>query len=252
MKRFQRGFLKGKSHIASFMLLENNIARFGFTLAEVLITLGIIGVVAAITMPTLITKYQKHATVNKLKNSYSILVQAFERAKSDYGLDINEWEIQGSTDTEKSKYFAETYLMPYMKVINRCNTSSNCPINGYSPQRYSKRFIVSNGTMYIIKAFESTSGATTALRVHILIVLNPAKKNVKVSRDIFFAELGSAYGTGDFNKILPYGYYSLNGSSVSRSYQLNASDDTACSKNGSRCFAVIMLDGWKISDDYPW
>ena len=43
----------------------------GFTLAEVLITFGIIGVVAAITMPMLITHYQKQATVNQLKKAYS-------------------------------------------------------------------------------------------------------------------------------------------------------------------------------------
>ena len=38
--------------------------RFAFTLAEVLITLAIIGVVAAMTMPVLIGKYQEHVTVN--------------------------------------------------------------------------------------------------------------------------------------------------------------------------------------------
>ena len=42
-----------------------NIRQKGFTLAEVLITLGIIGIVAAMTMPTLIGKYQK----NKLPSS---------------------------------------------------------------------------------------------------------------------------------------------------------------------------------------
>ena len=36
-----------------------------FTLAEILITLGIIGVVAAMTIPTLITNYQKKQTVTK-------------------------------------------------------------------------------------------------------------------------------------------------------------------------------------------
>ncbi|MBR6164001.1 type II secretion system protein [bacterium] len=40
-----------------------------FTLAEVLITLVIIGVIAAITVPTLITKYQKEQTVTRLKKS---------------------------------------------------------------------------------------------------------------------------------------------------------------------------------------
>ena len=41
-----------------------------FTLAEVLITLGIIGIVAAMTLPTLIGKYQKKQTVTQLKKAY--------------------------------------------------------------------------------------------------------------------------------------------------------------------------------------
>ena len=46
--------------------------RFGFTLAEVLITLGIIGVVAAMTIPNLITSAQKNATVTGLREAHSI------------------------------------------------------------------------------------------------------------------------------------------------------------------------------------
>lgn len=44
-----------------------------FTLAEVLITLGIIGVVAAMTLPTLINNYRKQETIAKLKKVYSVL-----------------------------------------------------------------------------------------------------------------------------------------------------------------------------------
>lgn len=40
---------------------------FGFTLAEVLITLGIIGVVAALTMPSLIAEHQKNKLLQELK-----------------------------------------------------------------------------------------------------------------------------------------------------------------------------------------
>jgi len=54
-----------------------------FTLAEVLITLGIIGVVAAMTLPTLITKYQRYADKIALKKAYSVLSQAFENIKQD-------------------------------------------------------------------------------------------------------------------------------------------------------------------------
>ena len=44
----------------------------GFTLAEVLITLGIIGVVSALTMPALVANYKKQEAVSKLKKSYTM------------------------------------------------------------------------------------------------------------------------------------------------------------------------------------
>ena len=47
-------------------------SKSGFTLAEVLITLGIIGVVAAMTMPSLITAKQEKATISTIKKNYSI------------------------------------------------------------------------------------------------------------------------------------------------------------------------------------
>ena len=40
--------------------------KFGFTLAEVLITLGVLGVVAAVTMPTLIQKHKEQVVTNIL------------------------------------------------------------------------------------------------------------------------------------------------------------------------------------------
>ena len=51
--------------------------RTAFTLAEVLITLGIIGIVAAMTMPTLISKHEKKVYGTKLIQTYSILNQGF-------------------------------------------------------------------------------------------------------------------------------------------------------------------------------
>ncbi len=59
----------------------------GFTLAEVLITLGIIGVVAAITMPMLIANYQKKTWVEGLKVGVSIFEQGFKQAMADDGVD---------------------------------------------------------------------------------------------------------------------------------------------------------------------
>ena len=57
------GFMSGKRLLA----FEENMSQikkiFGFTLAEVLITLGIIGVVAAMTLPTLIQNYKKNCHI---------------------------------------------------------------------------------------------------------------------------------------------------------------------------------------------
>ena len=55
-----------------------------FTLAEVLITLSIVGILAAITIPTLIAHNRKMVIKNRFKKAYSVLTTQFELAKKDY------------------------------------------------------------------------------------------------------------------------------------------------------------------------
>ena len=59
------------------MFIKSKFEKFkskkAFTLAEVLITLGIIGVVVAMTMPTLINNYQKKLAVTRLKHFSSMM-----------------------------------------------------------------------------------------------------------------------------------------------------------------------------------
>jgi len=69
-----------------FKCINNFKRQTAFTLAEVLITLGIIGVVAAMTMPMLIAKYQKYVLANKFKQSLAILTQGFQKMMVDEGV----------------------------------------------------------------------------------------------------------------------------------------------------------------------
>lgn len=59
--------------------MASSTARWAFTLAEVLITLGVIGVVAALTMPSLIANYKKQVYVTQLKKSISTIEQGLQK-----------------------------------------------------------------------------------------------------------------------------------------------------------------------------
>ena len=88
-----------------------SLKHAAFTLAEVLITLGIIGVVAAITMPTLINNYQKKAAVTAAKKAYSTLSQAYTQLVNDNGEGLSVCSINNSECL--GKLFA-----PYLKSLN--------------------------------------------------------------------------------------------------------------------------------------
>lgn len=61
--------------------------RFGFTLAEILITLGIIGVVAALTIPGLIQMYRRHEVEAKVQQNYSKIAQVMKSVINDYDVE---------------------------------------------------------------------------------------------------------------------------------------------------------------------
>lgn len=65
--------------------------RAAFTLAEVLITLGIIGVVAAMTMPTLLNKTRNKELHTAFLKTYSELNQVAGLFKADYGVSVSEY-----------------------------------------------------------------------------------------------------------------------------------------------------------------
>lgn len=69
-----------------------NKARYGFTLAEVLITLGIIGVVASLTMPSLIANHRKEVLKTELKKAYSELQQVNLSFINDEEMNMCEYD----------------------------------------------------------------------------------------------------------------------------------------------------------------
>ena len=86
-----------------------------FTLAEVLVTLGIIGVVSPMTVPTLMQNYQRQSYVTQLHKVYNEFGQAAERYKADNNLvSIREGRIIGNADE------LNAFLKRYFKVVKDC------------------------------------------------------------------------------------------------------------------------------------
>ena len=115
----------------------NKNKNLGFTLAEVLIVIGIIGVVAALTLPNL-----NHATgdkerVTKVKKIYSSLTEAFDRAQAIYG-DADTWFNdfgQGTSAQEYTNRFAKR-ITEFMKISKDCGTTPNAGCFSQSPDKY--------------------------------------------------------------------------------------------------------------------
>mgnify|MGYP000522674695 FL=1 len=95
------------------------LSRYAFTLAEVLITLGIIGVVAAMTLPALVNNTQNKELEAKLQKSYSVLQQAKQRMDFDYGMTVTPL-----THNTPSKFLPE-FVKSFSKYVNcgesKCN-----------------------------------------------------------------------------------------------------------------------------------
>ena len=91
--------------------------RFGFTLAEVLVTLGIIGVVSAMTVPTLMQNYQKKSYVTQLHKVYNEIQQATVMFMTDKNaLNLKEAGLI-------SQDACNNLILNYFKVIQTCEHS---------------------------------------------------------------------------------------------------------------------------------
>lgn len=93
-----------------FLNRKDGKMKKGFTLAEVLITLGIIGIIAAMTIPTVVNKYKKQTYVIGLKKAYNNLLVSLNQVKYTNNISSLE-EINWNTSKESidGKEFQTAY-----------------------------------------------------------------------------------------------------------------------------------------------
>jgi len=205
-----------------------------FTLAEALITLLILGIIAALTIPGLTISMQKSEQVSGMKKAYSTLANATK--KMNFANDIAEykrfWDDENTFWNEISKQ------LNVMQFCNNnetgCFTKENIKsLNGndtgtYDGKNYTLRttdgycYQYTAGTVEADKYGIEQSDAQKALGVFLVDVNGDAKPNT-IGRDLYFFIYVEDKG------IVPAGFF----------------DDSNCNKNNSgySCAGKILKDG---------
>lgn len=108
----------------------------GFTLAEVLITIGIIGIVASMTIPVLINSYKEKVLVTQAKKSYSNISNTINRWNADNG-SVGDYEAFWTSGTTNEILIS---LAKYMNTANICTTEASMNKCGgsYEAKAYKK------------------------------------------------------------------------------------------------------------------
>ena len=238
------------------------IAKAGFTLAEVLITLGIIGVVAAMTIPTLITNVQKTRTANELKKAFAEISVAVRLAEGEYG-DITGWTYDTKTSSAiASAGLFDTYLLPFMKISRREVRGQDLIYYKPNNQREtglailrgnSVSYTLLSGPQMIVSnnSIGAVGGVTNTIGF-ILDLNGYETKPNRFGRDAFYVVIYPTRGVhflykddGEDIGVRRTRQQLINGPSGFQ-YQCNARG------RGMWCGALIQKDGWKIAPDYPW
>ncbi len=216
--------------------------KSAFTLAEVLITLGIIGVVAALTIPSLLENYEKRTTATAVKKAYSELNQALTNAEVEYG-DMQNWDYPQSQLYKDNENFVKKYITPYYKGVTMMREGID-PTWGTGVSGVGANFKSSNGTIFSIRAI-------TDKKFYVLIDINGLKKPNQMGTDMFYfdtdtgALMPSGWRTGLTREMI------LNGPGTELCKQLaNDNEPHIFARHG--CTALLMIDGWEFKKDYPW
>ena len=237
-------------------------SKVAFTLAEVLITLGIIGVVAALTIPSIIQNYKRQVVEARLKEFYTTMQEAFRLAEAENG-DISNWgrrDNPGNVYTENDVYpsnsdaWFDKYISPHLKGQDKVE------LDEYFGSSRILRFL--------------PNGSAFTFNTNSITFFPNAGDYYKCTKYDDSTRIKKCGGTKYFRflyypntKIAPFDYpnhYTKSTLDYSdyrnrlRREQLVGSIGS-CSKKAvesgiepSYCAELIMLEGWKIPKDYPF
>ncbi len=208
-------------------------SKNAFTLAEVLITLVIIGVIAAITVPTLIQSTEKQEYVTKLKKANSVLKQVSYRISMESGYPVGDYTFM--EDDAFFENFAReiSYIKKCTASNQGCFTSDSIKaLNGNDWSNYDRKnsLVAADGITYGWHNGQYCTGKGLSTEDQnncigrFIVDVNGQKAPNKFGRDVFF------FGVINDRGIIPAG-------------DANNSADCKKGSNGITCAAKVLREG---------
>lgn len=205
----------------------------GFTLAEVLITLGIIGIVVAITIPNIISNYKKIVITNRLKKFYSIVNTAVKLSEAENG-DSKDWDVPAMGKPYATANWYKRYLDKYIKStsVTVSESKHHVWIKLIDSSAFGIRFTSATGTTFDVYFFPTQSAEFEKIGMPDYIF------PYKTGKDYFIFNYNPGEG------FIPYGGIPKN---VNRRTLLQN-----CKKSSNQCTRLLMFDNWEFKKDYPY
>jgi len=234
-RRFGFTLAEGATHIARLA----DVRRYAFTLAEVLVTLGIIGVVSAMTVPSLMQNYQRQSYVTQLHKVYNELSQAAMR----YMTDNNSVNLKEAGLTNAVSI--DAFVKKYFKVVKECGTNgTDCFGSGYkkidgsglSPtfnSEKSRSYVLANGASIGI-----IINSNNKIQIHVDI--NGSKGPNIIGRDVFALILYENGLLDDFCTEAPC-------EKETRETKFNSYCTGSSDGIWWGCFGKILNDNWEMT-----
>lgn len=247
----------------------------GFTLAEVLITLGIIGIVAQLTIPALVNSYQNKIYATKLEKFYSTYTGAMSSIMQKYEcLDLEcAGVLNTKTDFATWRKNFDTEMKSALKIVKSNETGIedtseqlrmlHGPMGAWQP------YFSTSGNVYVYETIDgvlvwmsngascaapnATSTSNLKMRCSwLLIDINSSKPPNQYGRDVFSA-YASIMGpimpdySSDYAKLASGSSWESSGNYWKTGGGADpCSTSFASNESGAGCFARIMEEGWKM------
>ena len=224
------------------MNLGKNRVRVGITLAEMMLTISIIGVIAVLVLPPVISHNKQQETANKLKKFYANINQAVRLSEIENGK-CSTWRYPASKENDSVLAFYKQYFAKYTKAVDikRQNVSTAAGT--------SKRDVIklADGS-----AFWMSYSSSIDDRLAVFYFYPNADKitNINAKRDVFLFEL---YKSKCFVEPYTLNWKNTRADLKSSSNKYGCNSKPTSKKNTKYyCAKLIEYDGWQISKDYPW